>query len=390
MTRRRRPRHRPVWPLRRGARRYRQLHRLSQWLPEPQAHRRARYAGAGAVVRLCRAARQRPASDHRRRGLLRLRLRQHRTGRALARSASALHSADDQGTILSIAASIGVPAGRWQGTPFNLSQDLASQLAAAPDPERALGILGSEVYDSLRPTLKALAFRAYGQRRAYFPDSTESGFDKANVRDGHYHLWSYTHWLQRLDPGGQPKKPLAARVIDLLVGKTVCPARLRAALQHQPRRPGAALCHARRAQSGGRRLFAVRPRPALWLLLGQHHRHQPLCKLQRHPALRIGRLPPRLLRGALAHAHPRCAASPIAASPRPRSARHQPASFGGLPRRAAAVPADLGSPASDDMSCYTQPTTHLEILNACTSAQSVSKQPVLPLLRADGTLPPLP
>jgi hypothetical protein len=53
-------------------------------------------------------------------------------------------------------------------------------------------------------------------------------------------------------------------------------------------------------------------------------------------------------------------------------------------------PADLGSSASDDMSCYNQPTTHLEILNACTSAQSVSKQPVLPLLRADGTLPPLP
>ena len=128
-----------------------------------------------------------------------------------------------KGTILSIAASIAVPAGRWQGTPFNLSQDLASQLAAAPDPERALGILGSEVYDSLRSTLKALAFRAYGQRRAYFPDSTESAFDKANVRDGHYHLWSYTHWLQRLDPGGQPKKPLAARVIDLLVGKTVSP-----------------------------------------------------------------------------------------------------------------------------------------------------------------------
>lgn len=62
----------------------------------------------------------------------------------------------------------------------------------------------------------------------------------------------------------------------------------------------------------------------------------------------------------------------------------------GCPDEPPPSPADLGSPASDDMSCYTQPTTHLEILNACTSAQSVSKQPVLPLLRADGTLPPLP
>lgn len=128
-----------------------------------------------------------------------------------------------KGTLLSMAASIGVPAGRWQGVPINLSQDLASQLAAAPDPERALGILGSEVYDGLRASLKALAFRAYGQRRAYFPDGSETSFDKLNVRDGHYHLWSYTHWLQRLDPGGQPRKPRAARVIDLLVGKPVTP-----------------------------------------------------------------------------------------------------------------------------------------------------------------------
>jgi hypothetical protein len=128
-----------------------------------------------------------------------------------------------KGTLLSIAASIGVPAGRWLGQPINLSQDLATQLAAAPDPERALGILGSEVYDSLRAPLKALAFRAYGQRRAYFPDGSESSFDKANVRDGHYHLWSYTHWLQRLDGGGAPRKPLAARVIDLLVGNAVTP-----------------------------------------------------------------------------------------------------------------------------------------------------------------------
>lgn len=128
-----------------------------------------------------------------------------------------------KGTLLSMAASIGVPAGRWQGLAINLSQDLASQLAASPDPERALGILGSEVYDSLRGSLKALAFRAYGQRRAYFPDGTESNFDKINVRDGHYHMWSYTHWLQRTDGTGAPRKALAARVIDLLVGNAVTP-----------------------------------------------------------------------------------------------------------------------------------------------------------------------
>lgn len=128
-----------------------------------------------------------------------------------------------KGTVISIGASIGVPAGKWQGQKINLSQDLASQLAAAPSPDRAIGILGSEVYDGLRSTLKALAFRAFSQRRAYFTDSTTASFDKQNVRDGHYHMWSYTHWLLKLDGMGKPRKALAQRVVDVLVGNSVTP-----------------------------------------------------------------------------------------------------------------------------------------------------------------------
>lgn len=48
---------------------------------------------------------------------------------------------------------------------------------------------------------------------------------------------------------------------------------------------------------------------------------------------------------------------------------------------------DLSEP---DLACIESPRTHVEILNACTSAQSIEKRPVLPLLRSDGTLPPLP
>ena len=36
------------------------------------------------------------------------------------------------------------------------------------------------------------------------------------------------------------------------------------------------------------------------------------------------------------------------------------------------------------------PVTHVQIINACTSAQRLDKKPVLPLLRPDGTLPILP
>lgn len=40
--------------------------------------------------------------------------------------------------------------------------------------------------------------------------------------------------------------------------------------------------------------------------------------------------------------------------------------------------------------CFTEPTSHVEIINACTDAEKVDKAVNLPLLNADGSLPPLP
>lgn len=55
-------------------------------------------------------------------------------------------------------------------------------------------------------------------------------------------------------------------------------------------------------------------------------------------------------------------------------------------------PRDAGVDATGtpDAACFENPTTHAEIINACTNAQSVIKKPNLPLLREDGSLPPLP
>lgn len=39
--------------------------------------------------------------------------------------------------------------------------------------------------------------------------------------------------------------------------------------------------------------------------------------------------------------------------------------------------------------CFDNPKTHFEIINACTNATKISKNPVLPKLLADGGLPPL-
>jgi len=46
--------------------------------------------------------------------------------------------------------------------------------------------------------------------------------------------------------------------------------------------------------------------------------------------------------------------------------------------------------AGPDASCFNNPTTNIEILNACTTAQAIYKDSHPPLLNPDGSLPPLP
>ncbi|MBA3542813.1 MAG: hypothetical protein H0T79_24560 [Deltaproteobacteria bacterium] len=62
-----------------------------------------------------------------------------------------------------------------------------------------------------------------------------------------------------------------------------------------------------------------------------------------------------------------------------------------IAKDAAVVVSD--APSGPDASCFTitDPNpTHEQIINACTSAQKIFKTPTLPLLEADGSLPPLP
>jgi hypothetical protein len=51
---------------------------------------------------------------------------------------------------------------------------------------------------------------------------------------------------------------------------------------------------------------------------------------------------------------------------------------------------DAGIDAPPDASCFENPQTHNEIINACTTAQKIYKESHPPLLNPDGTLPPLP
>jgi len=59
------------------------------------------------------------------------------------------------------------------------------------------------------------------------------------------------------------------------------------------------------------------------------------------------------------------------------------------PHKDAGIDAPLVD-AAPDASCFTNPTTHYEIINACTTAQKIYKPGRPPLENPDGTLPPLP
>jgi hypothetical protein len=58
----------------------------------------------------------------------------------------------------------------------------------------------------------------------------------------------------------------------------------------------------------------------------------------------------------------------------------------GAPPGTPPVTPDGGGDAGSD--CFMNPKTHFEIINACTTAQKITKNPTLPRLLPDGGLPP--
>jgi hypothetical protein len=128
------------------------------------------------------------------------------------------------GTQNMIAATIGVPAARWQGVTNSSSASVVQSLTSAgqdPDPtvaNEAIGILSDDYVGESLTALRALAFQDAGQRCGYWPDSTATARDKANVRDGHYPIWGPSHFYSRVDSSGAPRNPDAQRFIDALSG----------------------------------------------------------------------------------------------------------------------------------------------------------------------------
>jgi hypothetical protein len=117
-----------------------------------------------------------------------------------------------------------VPAAQWKGVRLDKSSDVLSSVQNAADTEATIGILGAEIYDKNRNTVSSLAFRAYGQYYAYYPDSRPETTDKRNLRDGHYTVWSPTEYMYRESSPGVPVNVAAKQVVDLIMGFATTPA----------------------------------------------------------------------------------------------------------------------------------------------------------------------
>jgi hypothetical protein len=119
-------------------------------------------------------------------------------------------------TILTMSAAIDVPAAKWKGVRFDGSPMVVSSLEMSMKPEAAIGILGAEVYDGARKLLNELAFKSFGQRYAYYADSTANTLDKRNVRDGHYTPWAPIVLMAHTDGGGAVTPALSKYIVDLV------------------------------------------------------------------------------------------------------------------------------------------------------------------------------
>jgi hypothetical protein len=128
------------------------------------------------------------------------------------------------GTQNMIAATIGVPAAQWQGVAHASSSTMVSDLKTAgqdPNPataDKTIGILSVDNVQANPSILRALAFQDVGQSCGYYPDSTSTALDKANVRDGHYPIWGPSHFYNFIDANGAPINANAQSFIDSLSG----------------------------------------------------------------------------------------------------------------------------------------------------------------------------
>jgi hypothetical protein len=69
-------------------------------------------------------------------------------------------------------------------------------------PPGAIGFSSAAAFDRQRTNLNQIAFQALGQSKAFHADSSTVVADRRNVRDGHYPVWGYMHFMTKTSGGG--------------------------------------------------------------------------------------------------------------------------------------------------------------------------------------------
>ncbi len=130
------------------------------------------------------------------------------------------------GTQITMFKNIHIPIASQLGTTANpnSTDGVATSVAAVTNAEQGLGIAGLDAVDlKYRGSLDVLAYRHWGQKKFYWGDSTPTSYDKKNIRDGHYPLWGYEHGVYLVDGSGNPLKPRAKKLADILSGAVALP-----------------------------------------------------------------------------------------------------------------------------------------------------------------------
>jgi ABC-type phosphate transport system substrate-binding protein len=119
------------------------------------------------------------------------------------------------GTQQMIGRAIKVDAGQWWGVDRGGSTQVQQQmqLINSADFDNAVGILSTDFADTVRGSLRILAFQDTGQLAAYYPDSTLTTRDKRSVRDGHYSIWGPVHFFAQLTTNGNTLPNAAAQAL---------------------------------------------------------------------------------------------------------------------------------------------------------------------------------
>jgi hypothetical protein len=119
--------------------------------------------------------------------------------------------------LIGLAIDLRVPPNRFWGIDPGSAQKLDAnlRLITGTDAQKAIGLLGSDTYDTDRGGLKALAFKAKDQECVFLPDSDLFTKDKINVRDGHYPIWGRLHFFTTVGEGGSLVSDAASEFISL-------------------------------------------------------------------------------------------------------------------------------------------------------------------------------